>query len=75
LEEDAGKSIHDRGDFTLVDVNRCGVPLLEIVSKPEIRSAAEAAAYLRTMRQILLFLIFVTGIWKKVLYGVMPIYQ
>ena len=56
LEEDAGKSIHDRGDFTLVDVNRCGVPLLEIVSKPEIRSAAEAAAYLRTMRQILLFL-------------------
>lgn len=56
LEEDAGKSIHDRGDFTLVDVNRCGVPLLEIVSKPEIRSAAEAAAYLKTMRQILLFL-------------------
>ncbi len=56
LEEDAGKSIHDRGPYTLVDVNRCGVPLLEIVSQPDIRSGAEAAAYLKTLRQILLYL-------------------
>lgn len=56
LEEDAGKSIHDRGPYTLVDVNRCGVPLLEIVSHPDMRSGAEAAAYLKTLRQILLYL-------------------
>ncbi|KAB2907460.1 MAG: Asp-tRNA(Asn)/Glu-tRNA(Gln) amidotransferase subunit GatB [Ignavibacteriales bacterium] len=56
LEEDAGKSIHDRGDSTLVDLNRSGVPLLEIVSHPDIRSGAEAASYLRTLRQILLYL-------------------
>lgn len=56
LEEDAGKSIHDRGPYTLVDVNRCGVPLLEIVSHPDMRSGAEAAAYLKALRQILLYL-------------------
>ena len=56
LEEDAGKSIHDRGPYTLVDANRCGVPLLEIVSHPDMRSGAEAAAYLKTLRQILLYL-------------------
>ncbi len=56
LEEDAGKSIHDRGDYTLVDVNRCGVPLIEIVSEPDIRSGAEASAYLKNLRRILLFL-------------------
>jgi aspartyl-tRNA(Asn)/glutamyl-tRNA(Gln) amidotransferase subunit B len=56
LEEDAGKSIHDRGDFTLVDVNRCGVPLIEIVSQPDLRSGAEAATYLRKIRQIVVFL-------------------
>ncbi len=56
LEEDAGKSIHDRGPYTLVDVNRCGVPLLEIVSQPDLRSGVEAAAYLKTLRQILLYL-------------------
>jgi aspartyl-tRNA(Asn)/glutamyl-tRNA(Gln) amidotransferase subunit B len=56
LEEDAGKSIHDpalAGDATLVDLNRAGVPLLEIVSEPDMRSAAEAVAYLRTLRQLL----------------------
>lgn len=56
LEEDAGKSIHDRGPYTLVDANRCGVPLLEIVSHPDLRSGAEAAAYLKTLRQILLYI-------------------
>ena len=53
MEEDAGKSIHDgpRTD-TLVDLNRAGVPLIEIVSEPDLRSAADAAEYLRTLREI-----------------------
>lgn len=53
VEEDAGKLIHE-GDKTLVDCNRCGVPLIEIVSAPELRSPAEASAYLRKLRSILL---------------------
>ena len=57
MEEDAGKSIHDAAlvgaDETWIDLNRAGVPLLEIVSEPDLRSPAEAAAYLRTLRQIL----------------------
>jgi len=60
LEEDAGKSIHDdavtRGKGTHVDLNRSGVPLLEIVSEPELRSSAEAGAYLRTLRSILRYI-------------------
>ncbi len=54
LEEDAGKLLH-RGDKTLIDCNRCGVPLIEIVSEPDMRSAAEAVAYLKKLRSILLF--------------------
>jgi aspartyl-tRNA(Asn)/glutamyl-tRNA(Gln) amidotransferase subunit B len=57
LEEDAGKNIHDaHADASLVDFNRAGVPLLEIVSEPDIRSPAEAAAYLRALRSILQYL-------------------
>jgi aspartyl-tRNA(Asn)/glutamyl-tRNA(Gln) amidotransferase subunit B len=57
MEEDAGKSIHDaHGDASLVDLNRAGVPLLEIVSEPDIRSVAEAGAYLRTLRAIVQYL-------------------
>lgn len=56
MEEDAGKSIHDAGPETLVDVNRCGTPLLEIVSEPELRTAEEASHYLQTIRQIVVFL-------------------
>jgi aspartyl-tRNA(Asn)/glutamyl-tRNA(Gln) amidotransferase subunit B len=52
IEEDAGKSIHDIGSETYIDVNRCGVPLLEIVSYPDIRSTKEASAYLQKLRQI-----------------------
>jgi aspartyl-tRNA(Asn)/glutamyl-tRNA(Gln) amidotransferase subunit B len=55
MEEDAGKSIH-QGDATLVNYNRGGVPLLEIVSGPDLRSPAEAAAYARTVRNILRYL-------------------
>jgi aspartyl-tRNA(Asn)/glutamyl-tRNA(Gln) amidotransferase subunit B len=54
MEEDAGKSIHDRfPGVTAVDLNRAGVPLIEIVSEPDLRGAAEADAYLRTLKQIL----------------------
>jgi len=57
MEEDTGKNIHDQhGDASLVDYNRCGVPLLEIVSEPDIRTAAEAGAYLRKLRQVLQYL-------------------
>jgi aspartyl-tRNA(Asn)/glutamyl-tRNA(Gln) amidotransferase subunit B len=60
LEEDAGKSIHDEAwvneNETLVDLNRCGKPLIEIVSKPDIRSPREAYLYLSALRQLLLYL-------------------
>lgn len=57
MEEDTGKNIHDaHGDASLVDFNRCGVPLLEIVSEPDIRSPQEAAAYLRKLRALLQYL-------------------
>lgn len=56
IEEDAGKSIHDIGDDTYIDVNRCGVPLLEIVSYPDIRTSKEASAYLQKLRQIVKYL-------------------
>ncbi|HSR14605.1 MAG TPA: Asp-tRNA(Asn)/Glu-tRNA(Gln) amidotransferase subunit GatB [Gemmatimonadales bacterium] len=56
LEEDAGKSLHDRfPGLTAVDLNRAGVPLAEIVSEPDLRSPAEARAYLTTLRQLLVY--------------------
>ena len=55
IEEDAGKLIHDPEKGTMIDCNRCGVPLIEIVSEPDIRSAAEAVAYVRKLRSILLY--------------------
>jgi aspartyl-tRNA(Asn)/glutamyl-tRNA(Gln) amidotransferase subunit B len=57
LEQDAGKSIHDQHpQKTYIDLNRAGVALMEIVSKPDIRSADEAAAYLAKLRSILRYL-------------------
>ena len=57
MEEDAGKNVHDvRGDYSLVDLNRAGVPLMEIVSEPDIRSAEEAGLYLKRLRAILQYL-------------------
>ncbi len=57
LEQDAGKSIHDRHpDKTCIDLNRSGVALMEIVSRPDLRSAEEAAAYLAKLRSILRYL-------------------
>lgn len=55
MEEDAGKSQH-QGDYSLINLNRAGVPLLEIVSGPDMRSAEEAAEYARTVRKILRYL-------------------
>ncbi|MCY4303558.1 MAG: Asp-tRNA(Asn)/Glu-tRNA(Gln) amidotransferase subunit GatB [Aestuariivita sp.] len=57
LEQDAGKSIHDMDPkFSFVDLNRTGVALMEIVSRPDIRGPEEAAAYLNKLRQIMLYL-------------------
>ena len=57
MEEDAGKSIHDLDPFnSLVDLNRAGVPLLEIVSEPEIRSSNEAYQYLSEVRKLVRYL-------------------
>jgi aspartyl-tRNA(Asn)/glutamyl-tRNA(Gln) amidotransferase subunit B len=55
MEEDAGKSMHGVGGDSLVDLNRAGTPLVEIVSEPDLRSSEEAAAYLRTLRDVLVF--------------------
>ena len=56
VEEDAGKLVHDRfPGKTAVDLNRAGIPLAEIVSEPDLRSPAEARAYLTTLRQILVY--------------------
>ena len=56
LEEDAGKNIHDFPDCTGVDLNRAGVPLLEIVSEPDMNSADQVLAYARSMRQLVRYL-------------------
>lgn len=57
LEEDAGKSLHeDFSGFSGIDLNRAGIPLLEIVSEPELRSAKEAVAYLKTLHGLVRYL-------------------
>lgn len=55
MEEDAGKLIH-RGEVTEIDCNRCGVPLIEIVSEPDMHTPEEAKAYLNSLRRILLYI-------------------
>jgi aspartyl-tRNA(Asn)/glutamyl-tRNA(Gln) amidotransferase subunit B len=55
MEEDAGKNVH-HAHASVVDLNRAGVPLVEIVGEPDLRSAAEAAEYLRTLRDVLVFI-------------------
>lgn len=54
MEEDAGKNVHGLGGDSMVDLNRAGTPLIEIVGDPDLRSSAEAAAYMRALREILL---------------------
>lgn len=57
MEEDAGKNVHDAGGGqSLVDLNRAGVPLLEIVSEPDLRDADEAVEYLKVLRDVLVYL-------------------
>jgi aspartyl-tRNA(Asn)/glutamyl-tRNA(Gln) amidotransferase subunit B len=56
LEEDAGKSLHESDGSTIVDMNRCGVPLVEIVSEPDMSSPAEARAYLNEIRRLVRWL-------------------
>jgi aspartyl-tRNA(Asn)/glutamyl-tRNA(Gln) amidotransferase subunit B len=56
LEEDAGKNVHAPAGVSFVDYNRAGVPLCEIVSEPDIRSAEEAAEYLRAVRALVRYL-------------------
>ncbi len=56
MEEDAGKSIHEGGNTSLIDLNRTGVPLMEIVSEPDIRTPKEASEYMRKLRTILRYL-------------------
>src|SRR5579863_1974659 len=56
MEEDAGKNLHEGlGEASHVDLNRAGIPLLEIVSEPELRSSEEAVAYLKRLREILVY--------------------
>ena len=57
MEEDAGKSIHDNtGNYSFVDLNRAGVPLMEIVSEPDIRTPGEAVEYMKKLRTILRYI-------------------
>jgi len=57
MEEDAGKNIHEgTGPYSFVDLNRAGVPLMEIVSEPDLRTPEEAGAYMRKMRTILRYI-------------------
>ena len=56
LEEDTGKSTHPGEGFSLVDFNRCGIPLMEIVSEPDMRNAEEARQYFMQVRSVLLYL-------------------
>ena len=69
LEEDVGKLVHegslDRAQSSLVDFNRSGVPLMETVSRPDLRSPEEAAAYLRAFRAVLVALGCATATWRK----------
>lgn len=55
IEEDAGKLIHDDKLGTLIDMNRCGVPLIEIVTEPDLRSAEEVRVFLQKLRAILIY--------------------
>ncbi|HEX6387107.1 MAG TPA: Asp-tRNA(Asn)/Glu-tRNA(Gln) amidotransferase subunit GatB [Anaerolineae bacterium] len=72
MEEDTGKLTHLEGDGSLVDYNRSGVPLLEIVSEPDIRSGEEARAYAMKIRQILRYLGVNSGDLEKGVFRVEP---
>jgi aspartyl-tRNA(Asn)/glutamyl-tRNA(Gln) amidotransferase subunit B len=56
LEEDAGKSLHLADGSTIVDMNRCGVPLVEVVTEPDLRTPEEAGAFVTTVRELLRYI-------------------
>ena len=64
MEEDTGKLIHE-GDASLIDFNRSGVPLVEIVTEPDFDNATDVKAYLQKLQQIVRYLEFLTQTWKK----------
>ena len=78
MEEDAGKLKHgetpETASFSYVDFNRTGVPLVEIVSGPDIRSPQEAGDYLRKLRAILQYLRSAQGIWRRGHFDAMPMF-
>lgn len=55
IEEDAGKAVHDRGPHTLVDLNRAGVPLIELVTTPTLTGADDAVAFMESYREVLVY--------------------
>ena len=61
LEDDAGKSIHDEGPDTLIDLNRAGTPLIEIVTDPDMSLSEEAAACLQEIRRLVRYLNISSG--------------
>ena len=65
LEEDAGKNIHDASGFTLVDLNRAGTPLLEIVTEPDLASPDEAYAFCTELHRLVTYLGVSEGVMKK----------
>ena len=76
LEEDAGKSLHegfpDSGEKTAIDLNRTGVPLIEIVSEPDMSTPDEAYEYLTRLKEIILYTGSATATWKKARCAAMP---
>jgi aspartyl-tRNA(Asn)/glutamyl-tRNA(Gln) amidotransferase subunit B len=56
MEEDAGKNVHGVGDLSVVDLNRAGTPLIEIVGEPDLRSPAEARDYMKKLRDVLMYM-------------------
>ena len=65
MEEDTAKQFHF-DDYSLIDYNRAGIPLIEIVTRPNIRSGAQTAAYLEKLRQIFLYTcLLYTSVMKK----------
>ena len=69
MEEDAGKSLHDgfadSVTRTYIDLNRCGTPLAEIVTEPDLRTPDEAFEYLTRLKEILLYTGVATATWKR----------
>ncbi len=76
LEQDAGKSIHDQDPkCSLIDLNRSGVPLMEIVSDPDMSSPFEVAEYVKKFALLCVLWVLLMAIWKRVICVVMLIFR